>query len=213
MTEFAMLKGLDTADTRAVISAARRRKFKRGEAICREGDPGDTLFLLDRGHVAVRVTTPLGDTATMRVLGPGSQFGEIAVIESVPRSATVVALDAVETLSLHRDVIQTLRQSHPTVDRVLLSASLNEVVRLTSALAEALYLQVPKRLARTLQRLLDVFPDGTIPLTQDDIAGLCGTTRQTANEVLQALVADGCITLSRGRITVVDATRLAHAAR
>ncbi|MFZ4720414.1 MAG: Crp/Fnr family transcriptional regulator, partial [Ilumatobacteraceae bacterium] len=189
MTEFAMLKGLDTADTRAVISAARRRKFKRGEAICREGDPGDTLFLLDRGHVAVRVTTPLGDTATMRVLGPGSQFGEIAVIESVPRSATVVALDAVETLGLHRDVIQTLRQSHETVDQVLLSASLHEVVRLTTALAEALYLQVPKRLARTLQRLLDVFPDGVIPLTQDDIAGLCGTTRQTANEVLQALVA------------------------
>jgi CRP-like cAMP-binding protein len=213
MTEFAMLKGLDTADTRAVISAARRRKFKRGEAICREGDPGDTLFLLDRGHVAVRVTTPLGDTATMRVLGPGSQFGEIAVIESVPRSATVVALDAVETLGLHRDVIQTLRQSHETVDQVLLSASLHEVVRLTTALAEALYLQVPKRLARTLQRLLDVFPDGVIPLTQDDIAGLCGTTRQTANEVLQALVAEGCITLSRGRITVVDAVRLARAAR
>jgi CRP/FNR family cyclic AMP-dependent transcriptional regulator len=213
MTEFSMLKGLDVADTRAVLSAARRRKYKRGEAICREGDPGDTLFLLDRGHVAVRVTTPLGDTATMRVLGPGSQFGEIAVIESVPRSATVVALDAVETMSLHRDVIQELRGSHPTVDRVLLSASLNEVRRLTMALAEALYLQVPKRLARTLQRLLDVFPDGTIPLTQDDIAGLCGTTRQTANEVLQSLVADGCIALSRGRITVVDATRLAHAAR
>lgn len=213
MTEFAMLKGLDTADTRAVIAAARRRKFKRGEAICREGDPGDTLFLLDRGHVAVRVTTPLGDTATMRVLGPGSQFGEIAVIESTPRSATVVALDAVETLNLHRDVIQRLRQEHPTVDRVLLSASLHEVRRLTLALAEALYLQVPKRLARTLQRLLDVFPEGIIPLTQDDIAGLCGTTRQTANEVLQSLVADGCITLSRGRITVTDATRLAHAAR
>ncbi len=213
MTKFTMLEGLDDADTRAVLSAARRRKYKRGEAICREGDPGDTLYLMDRGHVAIRVTTPAGDTATMRVLGPGSQFGEIAVIESTPRSATVVALDAVECLSLHRDVIQDLRRDHASVDRVLLSASLNEVRRLTAALAEALYLQVPKRVAKTLWRLLDVFPDGVIPLTQDDLAGLCGTTRQTANEVLQSLVADGCISLSRGRITVTDRERIGRAAR
>ena len=213
MTRFSMLEGLDDAETRVVLAAARRRKYKRGEAVCREGDPGDTLYLLDRGHVAIRVTTPAGDTATMRVLGPGSQFGEIAVIESTPRSATVVAIDAIECLSLHRDVIQQLRSDHPTVDRVLLSASLNEVRRLTASLAEALYLQVPKRLAKTVHRLLDVFPDGIIPLTQDDIAGLCGTTRQTANEVLQALVADGAISLSRGRITVVERDVLQRAAR
>lgn len=213
MTRFSMLEGLDDAETRAVLAAARRRKYKRGEAICREGDPGDTLYLLDRGHVAIRVTTPAGDTATMRVLGPGSQFGEIAVIESTPRSATVVAIDAVECLSLHRDVIHQLRSDHPTVDRVLLSAALNEVRRLTASLAEALYLQVPKRLAKTLHGLLDVFSEGVIPLTQDDIAGLCGTTRQTANEVLQSLVADGAIMLSRGRITVVDRKILQRAAR
>ncbi len=193
MTKFSLLEGLNEADTRAVLMAARRRKFKRGEAICHEGDPGDT--------------------ATMRVMGPGSQFGEIAVIDQTPRSATIVALDAVETLSLHRDVIQTLRSQHPSIDQVLLSASLYQVRRLTTALTEALYLPVPRRLARTLHRLLDVFPEGVIPLTQDDVAGLCGTTRQTANEVLQALVADGAITLSRGRITVIDAARLEKAAR
>lgn len=213
VTKFSLLEGLSDTDTRAVLMAARRRKFKRGEAICHEGDPGDTLFLIDRGHVAVRVTTPAGDTATMRVIGPGSQFGEIAVIDQTPRSASVIALDAVETLSLHRDVIQMLRAQHPTIDQVLLKASLHQVRRLTTALTEALYLPVPRRLARTLHRLLEVFPEGVIPLTQDDVAGLCGTTRQTANEVLQALVADGAITLSRGRISVVDAAKLERAAR
>ncbi|MEN9645369.1 MAG: hypothetical protein RL238_2038 [Actinomycetota bacterium] len=213
MTKFSLLEGLSDADTRAVLMASRRRKFKRGEAICHEGDPGDTLYLIDKGHVAVRVTTPAGDTATMRVMGPGSQFGEIAVIDQTPRSATIVALDAVETLSLHRDVIQMLRAQHPTIDKVLLSAALYQVRRLTTALTEALYLPVPRRLARTLHRLLDVFPEGVVPLTQDDVAGLCGTTRQTANEVLQALVADGAITLSRGRITVIDAAKLERAAR
>ena len=213
MTAFTMLEGLDEDDTRLVLSAARRKKFKRGEAICREGDPGDSLFLLDKGHVAIRVTTPMGDVATMRVLGAGSQFGEIAVIEATPRSATVVALDPVEVYSLHRDVINELRAEHPTVDQVLLSAALNEVRRLTGALAEALYTQVPKRLARTLHRLLDVWPDGIIPLTQDDIAGLCGTTRQTTNEVLQQLAAEGAVLVMRGKIEIVDVARIARAAR
>lgn len=213
VTKFLILEDLDEAETRTVIAASRRRRYKRGEAICREGDPGDTLHLVDRGHVAIRVTTPAGDTATMRVIGPGSSFGEMAVLELVPRSATVVAIDPVETLSLHRDVINEFRAKNPSVDRAMLLASLKEVRRLSNALTEALYLPVPRRLARNLERLMVVFEDGVIPLTQDDLAGLTGTTRQTANEVLQALVADGAIELSRGKVTVLDAERLARAAR
>lgn len=213
VTKFLLLHELDEADTRTVIAAARRRRYKRSEAICREGEPGDTLHLIERGHAAVRVTTPGGDTATMRVLGPGAHFGEMAVLELMPRSATVVAIDAVETFALHRDVITELRAQHPSVDQALLMASLTEVRRLSTALTEALYLPVPRRLARNLQRLMDVFDDGVVPLTQDDVAGLTGTTRQTANEVLKALDADGAITLSRGRITLRDAARLGRAAR
>jgi CRP-like cAMP-binding protein len=213
LNKFSLLVGLPEIDARAVLAASRRRKYRRNEPICREGEPGDTLHLIDKGHVAVRATTPQGDTATMRVLGTGSLFGEIAVLEDVPRSATIVALDSVETLSLHRDVIEQLRSQHPSIDRMLMSAALAEVRRLTRALTEALYTPVPKRLTRSLSELLAVFDDGVVPLTQDDIAGMCGTTRQTANEVLQTLVADGIIELSRGRITVVDPDRLARAAR
>ncbi len=208
-----MLERLDEADARSVIAAGRRRKFRRSEAIMREGDSGDTLHLIDRGHVAVRVTTPAGDTATMRVLGPGGNFGEIAVFESSYRSATVVALNPVETLSYTRDGFNRLRVQFPAIDHTVMFAALGEVRRLTNALTEALYLPVPRRLARNVERLLAIFDNGVIPLTQDDIAGLSGTTRQTANEVLKALVADGAIEVARGRITVVDAIKLARAAR
>lgn len=213
MSKFALLDGLPDADTRAVLAASRRRKYRRNEPICREGEPGDTLHLIDKGHVAIRAATPQGDTATMRVLGPGHWFGEIAVLEGGPRSATVVALDATETLSLHRDVIEQLRGQHPSIDRMLMAAALVEVRRLTRALTDALYTPVPKRVVASLADLLAVFDDGVIPLTQDDLAGLCGTTRQTANEVLQSLVANGIIALSRGRITVLDPTRLTRSQR
>ena len=213
MSKFALLDGLPDADTRAVLAASRRRKYKRNEPICREGEPGDTLHLIDKGHVAIRAATPQGDSATMRVLGPGHWFGEIAVIEGSPRAATVVALDPTETLSLHRDVIEQLREQHLSIDRMLMAGALVEVRRLTRALTDALYTPVPKRLAASLVDLLAVFDDGVIPLTQDDLAGLCGTTRQTANEVLQTLASDGTIALSRGRITVLEPTRLTRFAR
>lgn len=196
-----------------MLTMARRRKFRRNEAIFREGDPGDSVHLLDRGHVAIRVTTPDGEVATVRVLGPGELFGELAVLDPGPRMATTVALDAVETLSLHRSDIEELRVRHRSVDRVLLTASQREVRRLSLALTEVLHTSVATRLARHLERLSQVFDSDELPVTQDDLAGLCGTTRQTANQVLHDLQESGAISLGRAKVTVVDHELLARAAR
>lgn len=103
------------------------------------------MHLIDKGHVAVRLTTPAGEVATLRILGPGDLFGELAVLDPGPRMATTVALDAVETLSLHRTVVDQLRADHTSVDRVLLTASQREVRRLSAALSEVLYTSVPTR--------------------------------------------------------------------
>jgi CRP/FNR family cyclic AMP-dependent transcriptional regulator len=202
---------LDESQVQAVLARARRRRFRRGEVLVREGDPGDAVHLIDRGHVAVRVATPLGDVATVRILVPGDLFGEMAVLSDQPRMATIVALGAVETLSLHRSVLGELRAAQTSIDRILLAAALDEVRRLSYALMEAYYVPVPKRMARTLGQLADTFGD-TIPLTQDDLAGLCGTTRQTANEVLRDLAARAVIALHRGRLDIVNRVALDRAA-
>lgn len=213
MARFDILRELSESDERAVLAMARRRKFRHNEAIFREGDPGDSVHLIDKGHVAVRLTTPAGEVATLRILGPGDLFGELAVLDPGPRMATTVALDAVETLSLHRTVVDQLRADHTSVDRVLLTAPQREVRRLSAALSEVLYTSVPTRLARHLVRLAEVFAGDVLPLTQDDLAGLCGTTRQTANQVLQELQAAGVVVLGRGKVTIVDHAHLARAAR
>ena len=167
MARFDILRELSESDERAVLAMARRRKFRHNEAIFREGDPGDSVHLIDKGHVAVRLTTPAGEVATLRILGPGDLFGELAVLDPGPRMATTVALDAVETLSLHRTVVDQLRADHTSVDRVLLTASQREVRRLSAALSEVLYTSVPTRLARHLVRLAEVFAGDVLPLTQD----------------------------------------------
>lgn len=214
---WALFDVVSEEQARAVLAVARRRRFKRGEVVFHEGDPGDTLHLVDRGHVAVRVTTPMGDTATLRVLGPGDYFGELAVVSPAPRNATVVALEAAETLGLHRDEVDELRRLHPEVDRVLLEAVVGEVRRLSVQLLEALYVPVPKRVARRLVELADAYREGdgavVLPLTQEDLAGVCGTTRPTVNKVLNELADRGLVDVERGRVTVGDRAGLRRAGR
>lgn len=184
-----------------------------------EGDPGDALHLVDKGHVAVKRSTPLGDVATLLVLGPGDVFGELAVVAPGPRNATVVALDAVETLALHGDVFDELRVTHPSIDRVLVRALVGEVRRLSARLVEALYVPADKRVFLRLSELTRIFTvpgqDGPVlvPLTQEELAQLAGTTRPTANRVLRAAEEAGVVAVGRGRIEVLDAAGLARRSR
>jgi CRP-like cAMP-binding protein len=193
---------------RSLLALCRRRRFKRGEIVFHDGDPGDTLHLVAKGHFAVRVTTPLGDTAMLRVFQPGDCFGELAAIEPAPRAGTVVALEDADTLSLHHQQLDELRALHPGADRELTTALIVEVRRLAGALVEALYLPVDRRLWRRLVELAEIYADGsktvTVPFTQEDLAQLTGTTRPSANKVLRAGEADGIVRMTRGRIEVVD---------
>jgi CRP/FNR family cyclic AMP-dependent transcriptional regulator len=211
--EWALLRPLAEEDRRAILRVARRRRFRRGEVVFHEGDPGDTLHLIDRGHVAMRITTPLGDVATLMVEGPGGYFGELALVsEAGIRNSTVVALDAVETLGLHRDQFDELRRTQGSFEGILTAALADEVRRLSARLAEALYVPVETRVYRRLMDLAAVFSEAdrvsAIPLTQDDVASLAGTTRPSVNKVLRAAQGEGMIRIGRGTIEVLDMDKL-----
>jgi CRP-like cAMP-binding protein len=216
--EWPILSVLSEEDRRSLLSTARRRKFARNEVIFHEGDPGDTLHLLAKGHVAIRVTTPLGDTATVRVLKPGDFFGELAVVSPAPRNATAVAIDVVETQGVHRDQFEDLRTRQPSMERVLVEALVSEVRRLAVQLLDALYVPVEKRVWRRLHELADVF-DGSgdeaiaIPLTQEELAQVVGTTRPTMNRLLRESEDAGVVRLARGRLEILDVDGVARRAR
>ena len=208
-----LLASLPEADAREILSAARRRRFDRHEVVFHEGDPGDSVHLIDRGRVALRVMTPLGDTVTLRILGPGAVFGELALLDPAPRNATIVALERTHTLSLHRDHFDELRRRHPDVDRMLIDSLVAEVRRLSIQLLQALYVPVPQRVELRLVDLVHQYGDDRsgpvdIPLTQDDLAELCGASRTTVNKVLRGLEDEGTVTVSRGHVVIAEPDRL-----
>jgi CRP-like cAMP-binding protein len=214
-----LLDGLADTEVQALLSIARRRKFARGEVVFHEHDPADTLHLVDRGRFAVRVATPLGDTAILAILGPGDMFGELSLLgdPDARRSATVAALEPGETRSVHRLDFERLRATHPETAAVLISILSGQVRRLSRHLLEALYVPADKRVLRRLLELGDLYAaeDGTtvVPLTQEDLAGLAGTSRATVNRVLREEEARGSVKLSRGRTTVLDREALARRGR
>jgi CRP-like cAMP-binding protein len=213
-----LLDGLGDTEVQALLSIARRRKFARGEVVFHEHDPADTLHLVDKGRFAVRVATPLGDTAILSILGPGDMFGELSLLGDADarRSATVAALEAGETRSVHRLDFERLRSTHPETVAVLVSILSGQVRRLSRHLLEALYVPADKRVLRRLLELGALYADGdatVVPLTQEDLAGLAGTSRATVNRVLREEEARGTVKLGRGRTTVLDAEALARRGR
>jgi CRP-like cAMP-binding protein len=211
--EFDLLAGLSDADRRSVAARMARRTFRRGETLFHEGDPGDSLHLIEKGRVAIRPSTPAGDVVTLAILGPGEFFGEQALLTTeARRTASVVALELVETRILHRRDLEDLRATRPAIDRVLVDLLAGQVRRLSTRVLEALYYPADRRVVRRLAELADLYDEGTSPivigLRQDDLATIAGTTRPTTNRVIQQLVSAGVVQVRRGRIEVHDAQSL-----
>jgi CRP/FNR family transcriptional regulator, cyclic AMP receptor protein len=209
-----LLAALTAAERRRVVAAGEPRSFRRNEVVFHEGDPGDSLHVVLSGRLAVRVTTPLGDVATLSLLNTGQMFGELALLDpDARRTATVVALERTRTLALRQSVLTTLRTEIPSIDQLLTATLAGYVRRLSDMVLEAMYLPVEQRVRRQLVRLASIYggdgPAAEIRLTQDDIASLAGTTRATANRVLRALETDGVLTLARARVVISDRSRLA----
>src|SRR3954451_16994499 len=115
-----LLEDVPDEDVRLLLTVARRRTFGRGEVVFHRDDPTDSLHLISKGYFAVRMTTPVGETLTSAVLGPGENFGEMALVGKVPhRSATVESLEASETFCVYEGDFEQLRRQHPSVDRIL----------------------------------------------------------------------------------------------
>jgi CRP/FNR family transcriptional regulator, cyclic AMP receptor protein len=211
-----LLDILDDDEQREVLAATSRRRFKRNDVVFHDGDPGDTLHLVVSGYFAIRITTPLGDQAIVRVFGPADFFGELAMLSPGPRRGSAISLDSGETLSLHREDFLNLRATRPRINELMTDALVTEIRRLSAALLEALYVPVERRVWLRLIDLVELYEGNApvvIPFTHDEVAQLAGTTRPTANRVLRACEERGILQLARGRIEVIDPAALRRIAR
>jgi len=217
-----LFAGLDAAGLADLARGMRVRRFRRGETVFHVGDPGDALFIVMAGSIKITLPADTGDEAILATLRSGDFFGELALLDGAPRSATAVAIEPTETYVLSRDGFRELIASQAQMREALLATLAAEVRRLTNHVEELHFLDITGRLASRLVRLAAEggstrLPDGAIrlagPLTQGDLAAMIGCTRQSVNKLLGMFTDDGLIRLDRDSIVVLNLEGLSRTAR
>jgi CRP-like cAMP-binding protein len=202
----------DAPTLETVARTLRRRRFKRNGVIFHQGDPGDSLFIVESGRVKVVVLSSEGaDDAIIATLGPGMFFGELALLDGAAHSASAIAVEPSETLILDRESFDRLMDTEPRFRRAILAALAMELRRLTDHVEELQFLDLRGRLAMRIVRMAEEAEPGTRrdvrlawPFNQSELAGMIGGARQSINRLLQGLIADGLISFEDDALLIPD---------
>ncbi len=192
---------------RAMLSAqATEISLDRGETLFEQGDEGDSLFAILEGTLEVSFLAMSGRKLSLSLMKPGEIFGEIALFDNGPRTATISAAEPSRILRVRRnDVMAQIRQ-HPdlAVDMIRLAGL--RMRWMGSQLNEQVFLPMPIRLARKLLHLSGLQDDPTtrITLSQSELAEFVGATREAVSKTISTWKRDKVVEASRGGLMIHD---------
>ncbi len=194
-----------------IAHLARERTCPSGEVLVHQGEASGELFTVIQGRLKVVSTAPEGDEVLLSVVGAGEVFGELALLDDLPRSATVCAVEHCRLLVVPRASFRPLLLRMPTLGLRLLQIMAGHVRRLSARTEDATTLDVRTRLAKTLHELGTRFgipgPRGSIRITlrlsQQELGRLVGATREMINKCLRELVASGAVRHEKGALTLL----------
>ncbi|MEU4538255.1 MULTISPECIES: Crp/Fnr family transcriptional regulator [unclassified Streptosporangium] len=205
-------------EVKALYAAGRPRRWDRGATICTEGDVSDWVLILTSGRVKVSSHTAVGSEVVLAVRGPGALLGEFAAIDGLPRSATVTALEPVEGITV-RDFSSYL-QAHGRVAVLLMQMVTGKMRDSDRKRIEYGAFDTTGRVATRLVELAERYgePDNggvrvALPLSQDELAGWTGASREAVSKALRSLRDRGLIETGRRRVIIHDMEGLRKRAR
>jgi CRP/FNR family cyclic AMP-dependent transcriptional regulator len=206
MTEREFLKSvplfsrLGEASLDAVLRLTRRRKFRKDEVIFHEKEPGDSLFIILHGRVKVAIFGDDGKEVTLSILSEGDFFGEMSLLDQEPRSATIVAEEDCELLSLQRDDFTHAIEQDPGMSASLIQVLASRLRKANHQISTLALLDVYGRVARVIQELAEEegkrLKDGRVVVrrpTHMDIAHRIGSSRETVTRMMRDLEENGHI--------------------
>ena len=198
-----------------VAQVAVPRHWERGEVIFREGDQGDTCYLLRTGAVVLTREHQDGRMVALAELRAGALFGELAMFRGETRSATAEAIEPTTAVALLASDMQRIIRRSPDLALKFLGTLAERVSKTNERLLQQSFQTVAGRvasalLAQVIARQAEGAPeeDVLIRSTQAEIANLAGTSRESASRFLATLERAGVVTLGRGKVTVHDPGRL-----
>jgi CRP/FNR family cyclic AMP-dependent transcriptional regulator len=202
------LSNASAALTDMLHALARERSLAKGEVLFEQGDTGDTLYAIVSGALEVSVLSEDGRKLALDMLTDGALFGEIALFDPGPRTATVTALKPTRILGIrNRDVIAAIRK-HPDLAADLMQLAGKRMRWMDTQISEQAFLPLPVRLARKVLHLLGEGRSDRLPMSQASLADFVGVSREAVSKTLAEWKRAAIVEVSRGGIRVADRVAL-----
>lgn len=209
LKQVSIFASLSDEDVRTLMSVAKRRTFRSGEVILHRDDPGQVLYVIKEGKVKICLISPDGQEISLVVFGKGECFGELALLDGLPRSADAIALEKVECYTLQRSDFHNSIMKNPKIAIQVLEVLSKRLRSTDQQVEDLIFLDVYGRVAKKLLELSETHgtrvDDGTrieLRLTQQELASMVGASRESVNKVMGYFTDKKFITTDKHRITL-----------
>ena len=213
LSESELFADLGEEELAGVLAVAHGVHLNRNEVLFNEGDPGDALYGVRIGRIAISLRSADGRESLLALMEPGDVFGDMPLFDGQPRSAQARALEASDLLFVPYPAIRQVLLDRPALLWNVV-ATLSRRLRSTdAALADSVFLDVP---GRTAKRLLELAGDAdafSLPITQEELAALVGASRERVNKAIAAFVHLGWLAQADKQYRIADRDELTRRAR
>ena len=205
LKDISLFSCLDDDAIRYFEKVALRKRFPKNRIVFSKGDESDSLYVVESGKVWAVIHDEEGKEIVLAVIGAGEYFGEMAALDGIPRSATIVTKETTEMLIIHRDDFKKCLSSSPDMAFNLLKVLLERLRRANQKIESLAFSNVHGRVANLLMQFAE--PSGNewvIPekLTHQEIGYMVGSSREMVSKILGELVKAGYISIEKKQITI-----------
>jgi CRP-like cAMP-binding protein len=203
----------DEDGLRRLLAGARSQRYERNDVIFTEGDPGDELFVVRSGRIAIGRRSPDGRESLVALMEHGDLFGEMPLFDDGDRSASARALEPSQLLGIPYSLVRAALDARPELLWNVVGLLAGRLRSTDSALADAVFLDVTGRTAKRMLELAGDADEFVLPITQEELAGLVGASRERVNKSIAAFIRLGWIEQVDRRYRIVMRDRLTQRAR
>ena len=205
LTSIALFSGASDADMEAISNLAVTRSFPKNTLVICEGDLSDSLYLILSGKVKVFLSDEEGKEVTLNMQSDGEYFGELAILDEAPRSASVITTEETKLAILSKSAFDKCMEENPAMALTVMRGLARRLRELTENVRSLALMDVYGRVARLLLEMAEESDDKKVikqRLTQRDIASMVGASREMVSRILRDLSVGGYITVENKIITI-----------
>jgi CRP-like cAMP-binding protein len=208
-----LFSAFDRAVLQKIVLDARHVDCDRNDVVFEEGEEADEMFVVQTGRVAIGRRSPDGRESLVALMEPGDLFGEMSLFDEGSRSASARALERSSLLVLPYDDVRSALDEEPQLLWDVVSLLAQRLRTTDDALADAVLLDVTGRTAKRMLELAGDQSEFQLPITQEELAGLVGASRERVNKSIAAFIRLGWIEQTDRRYRILERDRLAQRAR